>query len=74
MLQQRHVIRFLVKEGICSKEILDRVLSVLHKAAIMNQVLFVGEVRQWREDLSDEEGPGGPPTAGLNEIPAYGLE
>jgi hypothetical protein len=71
MLEQRHAIRFLLKAGICPKEIPARLLNVYHEAAMKkSQVLFwVGEVRRGREDLAGEERPGRPPTAGIDDCP-----
>jgi hypothetical protein len=76
MLEQRHAIRFLLKEGIRPKEIPARLLNVYHQAAMKkSQISFaVGGVGRGRENLADEERPGRPPTASLDEILAYRLE
>jgi hypothetical protein len=76
MLEQRHVIRFLIKEGIHPKEIPGRLRNVYGEGAMKKtQVFFwAAEVRRGREDLSDEERPGRPTTRGLDEILAHRLE
>jgi hypothetical protein len=74
MLKKRHIIRFLVKEGI---RILDNPQSppkCLPRGCDEENPGFLlggGEVRRGPEDLSDEERPGRPPTGGLDEILAY---
>jgi hypothetical protein len=56
-LEKRHVIRFLVKNGIQPKEIPDRLRNIYHEAAMKKtQVCFwVRTVRRSRADFSDED-------------------
>jgi hypothetical protein len=70
------VIRFLVKEGIHPKEIPAHFGNIYGEETMKKtQVFFwVTEVRRWRNDLSDEERPGKPPTTGLDDILAHRLE
>jgi hypothetical protein len=70
MLEQRHFIRFLIKEGIRPKEIPGRLRNVYGEGAMKKtQVLFwAAEVRRGREDLSDEERPGRPATPDLMKL------
>jgi hypothetical protein len=75
MVEQRHVIRFLIKEGIQPKEIPGRLSNVYGEEAMKKtQVFFwVAEVRRRRENLSDEERPGRSATPGFDEILAHRL-
>jgi hypothetical protein len=76
MLEKRHTIRFLVKEGIRALDNPGRLRNVSHEAVMKKiQIFFwVGKVRRGREDLSDEERLGRPPVADFDEIIAFRLE
>jgi hypothetical protein len=74
VLEQRHVIRFLLKDGVAPKGIPARLSEVYEEEAMKKTQVFywAKEIRRWRESLSDEPRPGRPPEIGLHMILALG--
>jgi hypothetical protein len=63
MLEQRHVIQFLLKEGIRPKGIPERLLNVYHEAAMKkSQVFFrLGKCEEGEKIFPMKRGPGDHP-------------
>jgi hypothetical protein len=76
MLEQRHVIRFFVKEQNCPKEIHRRLKAVyFHRAMKRTQVYWwVSEVQQGHEGVTDSSRPGRSREIRIDEILAHRLE
>jgi histone-lysine N-methyltransferase SETMAR len=76
MLEQRHVIRFLLKDHVPPALIPGRLSKVYGEDAMKKTQVFywVAEIRGGREDLSDERRPGRPPDVGIDTILAHRLE
>jgi hypothetical protein len=60
VLEQRHVIRFLLKDSVAPKGIPGRLSKVCGEEAVKKTQVFywVKKIRRWRKDLGGEQRPG----------------
>jgi hypothetical protein len=76
MLEQRQVIRFLLREGLAQTQIPERLSKAYGAAALkITQVFYwVREIRSGQEDLFEQPPPRRPSQIGLDTILAHKLE
>jgi hypothetical protein len=76
ILEQRHMIRFLLREGLTPTQIPERLSKAYGSDALKRTQVFhwVRDIRSGREDLSDQPCPGSPPQIAIDTILAHKLK